>query len=214
MSRISLTCRLGLLALCMTPSALSAQSFEGVITMKANDGAGKTMLRTLRAKGAQWRMDTNIGGAAGGDASIISDGKGRIAMVNHKSRIYMYPPALQDIGGDDIPDPGAVATGRKDQVAGLSCEYYRSTKSEEKDSQWCITTALGFLGRGRVEGAAKSAAARKSFPNGFFILKKVDGHGRVAMEVIKIERKSLPDADFAPPPGYKEMRMPAMPVRQ
>ena len=85
---------------------------------------------------------------------------------------------------------------------------------------------LGFRGRGEV-GAQKSPPERPhwgraggpwgfadrvegddQFGDGFLVLKVLDSKGATSTEVIKVDRRPLSDALFAPPPGYTETKLP------
>jgi hypothetical protein len=191
----------------LMPVAVLAQSFEGEITLRYP--AEKNSQITVQTKGGKVRMNVSMGEQSG---VMINDGAGSVITLMPTRKIYVRPPVLQGVT-DTLSGWSFTATGRHDTVLGYACEYY-TVKSEDlptlNGDQWCVTSALGFLGVGPAQGVSASVL-RKTFPKGFFALKSVNAKGVVNAEVIKIERKSLDDALFAPPADYTEMKMPAMP---
>jgi Domain of unknown function (DUF4412) len=213
--RPSLSLRRTLLPMLLVaaPAALPAQSFEGVITANTSTGnrSGKPTPVVIQVKGTSWRMDTDMGGGPG---SVIADGQGNVTMVSHARKSWTRPPMMQMKQGADLGDYSFSATGKKDKVLDYECEYYRVKNASEPkdDKQWCITSALGYVGYTPLRQLSNSNALKKTFPKGFFLLKGTDDKGAVFYEVTKVEKKSLDDALFAPPADYKEMQMPGMPA--
>ena len=115
-------------------------------------------------------------------------------------------------------------TGKTETVAGVPCEVYRGEyvdeDGEKSDGEACMATGVGFaldaltfnnpmVQRGGV-GYDRMQQFRELMAGNKGILKaksSKDGKVKTDMEAVKIERKSLGDDVFAPPPGYKEIRM-------
>ncbi|HKT58480.1 MAG TPA: DUF4412 domain-containing protein [Gemmatimonadales bacterium] len=115
-------------------------------------------------------------------------------------------------------------TGKTMTVAGVPCEIYRGQYVDEEggknEGEACVATGVGFaldaltfnnpmIQRGNAAydrmqqfrelvGANKGILTAKSYK---------DGKLQTDMQAVKIDRKSLGDDEFAPPPGYKEIRM-------
>jgi hypothetical protein len=127
-----------------------------------------------------------------------------------------------------------VATGQKETIAGHECEHY-VYKTDDSEVDVCAAKGMGWylgsgagggmgamggmMGRGR--GNERSSAVpglsnaqldkwREMYADGFFPLKveSKSPNGGMTMIVTSIERKSLPESLFAPPPDYTEMKMP------
>ena len=141
----------------------------------------------------------------------------------------MMGPMMEKMKEKQTPNTAAgklafAKTGKTEVVAGVPCEIYRGEYVEEdgeKDQgEACVATGVGFAldaltfnnpmvqrggaGYDRVQQFRELAAGNKG------ILKAKsfkDGKPKTDMEAIKIERKSLGDDVFAPPAGYKEIRM-------
>lgn len=187
------------------PAGAAAQgTFEGVITAVAiTEGERDEMV--LRVKGTQWRLEMEIDGDRG---VMIRDRNGRTMSLIEESRQFHLFPVPE---GEDEPVQ-YTATGRKETVAGHPCEYYRirDPNGLMDGDQACITNALGFVG---FTGAAPLSPAderaiRSQFASGFFILKLLDSRGGTISTFTNVERTSVSDTMFAPPPGYTELRMP------
>jgi hypothetical protein len=127
-----------------------------------------------------------------------------------------------------------VATGQKETIAGHECEHY-VFKTDDSEVDVCAAKGMGWylgsgagggmgamggmMGRGRgnerssgVPGLSNAQLGkwREMYADGFFPLKveSKSPSGGMTMIVTSIERKSLPDSLFAPPPDYTEMKMP------
>jgi hypothetical protein len=107
-----------------------------------------------------------------------------------------------------------------DTVAGYTCEYYAVGQAQE--GEICAAKGLGMFGMGQspMGGGASGALAALAnpeyatfFKDGFFPLKFVKlekGQRQTMLEATQIEKKALEASLFAPPPDYKEMKMPAL----
>ena len=193
----------------LAPAVARAQSFEGVITAKA--GANGAM-QTLQAKGNRWRVDLQFGGGPGGAGAMIADAQGSVIMLVPARKMYTRPPNMQGKPGD-MSDLSFMPTGKKETVAGYECEWVtvKDASAPRDVLQWCVTSALGYIGFTPGQKASNAAALRKQFPKGALVLKSLDGKGAVRYEVVKIEKKSLDASLFTPPSDYKEMKIPGAP---
>ena len=117
--------------------------------------------------------------------------------------------------------PAIKDTGKADTVAGYTCEYYVVGQAQE--AEICAAKGLGMFGMGQSPmgggGASGALAALANpeyatfFKDGFFPLKLVKlekGQRQTVLEATQIEKKALEASLFAPPPDYKEMKMPAL----
>jgi hypothetical protein len=211
--RLSLSGTLLPVLLAAAPAALAAQTFEGVISANTATGnkGGKPTPVVIRVKGTRWRMDTDMGGGPG---SVINDGQGNVTMVSHTQKSWTRPPMMQMKQGADLGDFSFSATGKKEKVLDYECEYFqvKNASDPKEDRQWCITSALGYVGYTPLRQLSNGNSVKKTFPKGFFLLKGTDSKGTVFYEVTKVEKKPLDDALFEPPAGYKELQRPGMPA--
>ncbi|HWP46070.1 MAG TPA: DUF4412 domain-containing protein [Candidatus Limnocylindrales bacterium] len=127
---------------------------------------------------------------------------------------------------EPIKFPKLTPTGKQETIAGYPCEHWLMGDQQEIDI--CVAKGLGYFGMGNPMGRGgnllknlifdpkllTAAAAHpewvKFLQGGAFPLKltkQEDGKTRMTLEVTKIERKSLSDALFTVPPGYKEFNM-------
>jgi hypothetical protein len=124
-------------------------------------------------------------------------------------------------------DPGKFSftkTGTTETVAGVPCEDYKGeyvdADGEKSDGEACVAVGVGFAldaltfnnpmiqqggaGYDRMQQFRALVAGNKG------ILKAKsykDGKLKTDMEAVKIDKTSPADAVFAPPAGYKEIRM-------
>jgi len=200
------------MALLFVPVIAHAQSkFEGSITMALTAPQGTTEV-TYLIRGDQLRFDMPGGGGRAG--YVIRDaGKNATMMVLPSQRMYMDFGALQAMipGGatQAVKTPDIKATGKKETIAGAECEHVILTAS---DGQYDVCGAKGF---GSFATMSSPMSRGNSGPPGldrlgkdFFPLKVQKVGGDVAMQVTKIEKKSLDASMFAVPEGYQKMEMP------
>lgn len=200
-----------LLATLVSPAAAQSQ-FEGVIQMTLTSG-DKPMPATVYVKGGRARYDMGADADLGG---MIMDGQGKTTMLMPKQKSYyvadlghMLAAAREKMGPTTY-----VRTGKSETIAGMSCDYYRTTRDKDVLGDSCMTTALGFVGvdlsgKQGLMSDEELAEMRKQFPKGAFPLKVLAAEtGKPMFVVTKVERKAVPDDAFRPPAGWTEMTMP------
>ncbi len=115
------------------------------------------------------------------------------------------------------PEPRITRTGKMETIAGYQCEHVL-VESPQQNADVCMArglgpfmnavSAMGSMGRG---GSALPAWQRSLAADGAFPLKVTSTNGTVMLEVTKIEKKRLADAQFAVPAEYTKMDMPRRP---
>lgn len=212
-----ITCGTGVLALALVhvaPLAAQGKTFEGTVTFQTTD-EGEVGNFTYSMKGSRARFEPQ-------DLSmpmymLLDMEKEVMHMVVPSEKMYMEMPideeSLQD---DDAKVPEPVNTGRKDVVAGKSCEIWTMDDPEERATyEMCLARDMGMfmqgknpMGGGRGGSAAWQAELRKG---GLFPLRVVEmsgGESKPILVATKIEAKKLGDSLFTLPPGMKKMSMP------
>lgn len=123
--------------------------------------------------------------------------------------------------------PAMSKTGKKETIAGHTCEHWRI--GDDKPADVCLAQGLGFLG---MTGQAGMGGLGAAFPavdraqlkahvaahpelkslaeGGAFPLRVAMEDGKLTMVVTRVEQASLGDDLFRPPPGYKEVNVGAM----
>lgn len=217
----------------------SAQTgFEGVTTfvMHRDDGAADTSVQT--SKGNKIRFE-GVGGRGSSYAMIFNgDDHSRTMMMGEK-KMYMHTTQEEEeaqmarfkssMPKADSAVPASfkiTATGRTETVAGVSCQVYHGSgevngKPQEVDV--CVASGVGFaifammgqsMARSQNPRMVQTYQAMKEMLAGNRGIVKVteikDGKPVVSLEMVKVERKPIPDAAFAPPPDYTEFKMPQM----
>jgi hypothetical protein len=220
-------------------TSLAAQTgFNGVITFRQErDGKPTTFVQTT--KGRKVRLD----GFGSDSGSMIVDGDAKvIMMVQPKEKKYlvmteedakqmaamMGPMAERMKAKHPESGPGKVSftkTGRRETVAGVSCEVWHGTYSggeqaEKKEGDACLARGVGFalaeiidavpmMQRGKP-GWGQMEQYRELTAGGKGILKAStteDGKATTELEATKIEPKVVSEDAFKPPAGFQEIRM-------
>jgi hypothetical protein len=205
---------LGALLLPAASATLSAQDFEGTFTAKVK-GIGDA---TAYAKGNKARMEMTMAGI--GAVVLIHDlAAGQTLMLMPATSMYMEMKTSdveKMMGAQPGTDGSLTATGRKEQIAGHSCEVYRF-KDSKNAMDVCLTSELGafkagaaLFGGGPRPGRPSEtpAWAREMARKGMLPLKVADTTGVPTFEVVTIEKRSVDDALFAPPANYTKMSSP------
>jgi hypothetical protein len=218
------TCRLlrvlpSALVLCTVgPVTLAAQAFEGSVTMRVNlgarasaqTGAAATQQLEYQVRGGKVRV--NMGGPMGGMAMLAVPQERKLYMLMAAQQAYMEMPlaeAASAASSAPEPDVKVTRTGKKETVAGLSCEHVLVAQGKATPTDICITTELGrYVDPGQVMRAGAVPAWQKQIGDGF-PLKVTLPDGTVMMEAISVETKRLSNDLFSVPSNYNKMAVPA-----
>jgi hypothetical protein len=214
--------KLCLAAACLLATAssrLSAQGFNGVMQfVMYEDHPDHPDTMTQITKGSKIRFE----GMGKGGGAMIMDGTNRIVVLPEQKQYMELPSNLgsKQAATESAKHHGVAAkTGKKETVAGITCEdwHYTGTdndgKAEEGDA--CVAQGAGLM-ISRFAGGmsthvfdAGGQAFNDAINKGGGIL-KVTGNGKVLFVAVRAQATSVPDAMFAPPAGYTKMDMSQM----
>lgn len=228
-------------SVCAT-GALAQGTFEGMVSYKMTMQDGKTAIMRYYQLGSRIRQEYD---AQGQSAASITDGttgdqitiipqQKKYMVINLKQAAGVLAPMAQALGGGqrherDFSKLKVTATGRRETIAGISCEHYlfENTERQQREGQMdiCGATGMGFVGSPYQTGSVMPSTAAMLKANnpelarllrqGFFPLKMTmtDEGKQAVIEVTQVDRHR-PDASlFAPPPGYTKIEIPGMPHR-
>jgi hypothetical protein len=230
----SSTCLLIPAVLALGAGGLAAQrSFEGVVQYRMTGQGGQPMEPVYYVKGGKTRLEMNTRGQMGVMLIDLESGAMTALMPAQKMYLTMNVGAMaQGLSAEHPHDEANVKiepTGQKETIAGIACEHYRITGSEdEAQADVCLAKGMGTFmgvsapaaggpmsGMGRMPGMGAmppgAAELAKQFKDGAFLLKmdlKKSGKTEMSMVATRVERKSLDASLFAPPSDYREMKMP------
>lgn len=228
-----------MLILLLAPIAARAQgTFEGRVVGTMTTPEGKAVTFRYYQLGSRTRQEWEMGPDA--TMTMITDATTGDALTlipqQHKYMVWNLR-AMGDAartmargmnGGRSAPDFSKMKvtpTGRRETIAGVSCEHYLFQNTESGDHppiDICGAAGLGFMGMdgGQAGSMMPSAAALVRAQNpelarlartGFFPLSMTfaeRGKKPVVWTVTQIVRQRPEVALFAPPPGYTKMEMP------
>jgi hypothetical protein len=136
-------------------------------------------------------------------------------------------------GGREVPDLPRVSLtrlGGKEHIAGYDCEHFRVEIEEVMSADICAATGLGIYDGGKDmpwltadvatlrRRAASSPEFERIMKEGFVPLKATitptATHRVTVMLATSVELKTLDDALFVVPPGYKRLEIPGMGLRR
>jgi hypothetical protein len=203
-------------------SNLQAQDFEGIVTAKARAMPSGDMKSFV--KGGKLRIEV-VRPGQGEVALIVDPAAGETYMVMPAQSMYMVikmsdaERMADSLLRRNLPDSSATltASGRKDQIAGHECEYYRFQDARSA-TDICVAMGIGVIrGAAAMFGGMPRPGRPAETPpwiralirKGAFPLKVADTTGAMIWEVTALEAKQL-DADlFVPPAGFRRMDMPS-----
>jgi Domain of unknown function (DUF4412) len=200
------------------PPALSAQGFEGAITMRlATGNRGSSAPETLEFLSRAGNVRVSMNSPAGSVAILGLSAEKKTYLVIDAQRTYMDVSSGDGMSSAASAGPIKVTrSGRKETIAGYECEHVLVESSAGGNSQKtdvCMTSALGpyvnpmaSFGGGRLAPWQSELAKDGGFP-----LKVTMADGTVAVEVTKIEKRRVSDAQFRIPAEYTKMDMPRRP---
>jgi len=206
------------------PWALSAETFEGKVSMSMTSGA-KDATQTMDFSIKEGYMRIDMTTPKGPPTAVIMDSKNQqmlILMV--QQRMYMVQPIPQP-GAAQSPAPSANAahtslqeTGVKETILGYECTKYVVARAEGTAEIW-VTDQLGsFMGLYHGGGPGhrpQEAQAWEGALKGknFFPMRVVtttNGKGTFRLQVTSVEKTSLPDSLFAAPDGWRKLDLGAL----
>jgi hypothetical protein len=202
--------------------ALSAETFEGKVSMKITS-ASKEGSQTLDMSMKEGFMRTDMSSQRGMAAAIIDYKNQQMIILMGQQKMYMVRP---------LPTPGTAPrpqapqpavsdvtdTGVKETILGYTCTKWVHTSAQGTSEIW-VTDQLGTFGglpHGGGPGSSQQTpqaweAALKG--KNFFPLRVVTSNGgkeKFRLEVTSVEKTSLPDSLFAPPDGWRKFDLGAM----
>lgn len=127
----------------------------------------------------------------------------------------MGGPHGKPSGAPAEPPPKVTKTGKKDKVAGYSCEEWEIAKQDGTKGDVCVAQEgaswfhLPVTGIPTEHAWAAELMDGKHFPLRFVGLEK-DGSESARVEVTKIDKRAMNAADFEVPAGYKVMDLAQM----
>jgi len=231
------------LAATFAAAAVAQGTFEGLVVGAMTTPEGKSMPFRYYQLGSRIRNEYGIEGhtmasiydGTTGDMIMIMPQQKKYTVMNMRSASGTARQLAQGMSGqrggaDGAPDFSKMkvtATGRRETIAGISCEHYlfqNTEKPEAKPMDVCGATGMGFMGMAGEAGSSMMpstiALLRSQNPElariarqGFFPLKMTFSgeHGDAVWTATSIDRRRPDAALFQPPAGYSEMVIPRMP---
>ncbi|MBX3234290.1 MAG: DUF4412 domain-containing protein [Labilithrix sp.] len=210
---------------------LFAPDFQGEVTMKMTSatkpGAGPSNM-VVGIKKPKYRIDMTTPQSASAGSLILDlpTKKGWVLMHQPKMAMELdldkaksmkgLPGMPKTVSPAPSSPPKVEKTGRKETIAGYSCEVWNVT-SDGKRSELCMAEGLSWIDMSDVGMAGPEVAftAVASEANRFplrVIAFDAKGAEEMRMEAQKIEKKPLPDTSFVPPADYTRVAMGGLPA--
>jgi hypothetical protein len=222
--------------------------FEGEITVSATGKASLSRpsepasVLTLLVKNKKFRADipgSTAGGHMQGYGVLNLEKQKALAVLDSQKQVIeidlntlgekmkaMAPPSLPRPNGakESEPAPQITKTGKTDKVAGYTCENWDITSPSGEKGSVCVAEEGNSWFHVPLTGAPAKFAAIAEIMDGKHVPLRFIGYDKSGaeegrIEIAKIEKKPLTDAQFEPPAGYavtnleelmKGMMMPGM----
>ena len=220
--------KLSVVAAIVTAMPAAAQSsFEGVIVFTATSAgrpATDTMIQTT--KGSMLRFETVLKPGQKEQGAMIYDFKAHTmtVLMMHEKKYMIMPIKQTETMTKAIGDVKLTKTGRTATVAGVSCQIYHASRTNErgtKEGEACFAKGVGlammdiFAGMGGRGGGNSAVEAFHDLAKEDLHMLKAwelkDGSEQGTLEAVKIDRKSVDASLFAIPAGFTKVEMPSMP---
>ncbi len=201
------------MAMAVGASSLSAQTFEGVVTVRLSSRGGAPQEAEYITRNGNVRI--NLATPAGPAVMIGLAAEQKLYMLLESQRMYMELPTGDLAATAKAADPKLTRTGKKETIAGYECEHLlieTTSASGVQKTDACVTSALGrFLSPAGGMGGAAPAWQRMLSSEAAFPLKVTMPDGSTALEVTKVEKKRVTDTQFRIPSEFTKMDMPRRP---
>jgi len=205
-------------SLAIASSAFAVEMFEGRVKMRFTSD-GKSNDIGYATKGAKIRMEMDTKKGAG--ASIMDFKANEMIVLMPEQKTYMAMSTKDSGVSEKIAEASSETTMEKTAetvtILGYKATKYLAKNKDQKEpiEIWATEGLGSFIAPGDAgPGAGKRTSApweREMREKGFFPLKTImkDKRGRVStMEVVSLEKVSLPDSLFVPPADYQKFTMP------
>jgi hypothetical protein len=177
--------------------------FEGEITMHMARAGAPEEDMVVKAKGDKMRIDT-------GNAYLLYDpATNKITMVSTAQKSYMdldfsKPGAPQANTSSDTATIDK--SGKHETIAGVDCESWTAHDPGGKRSEVCIAQGIAYFDMGGSMKGGGGSLGKELREKKLFPLRSVEydaaGKEISRMQVTKVEKKSIDDADFAVPKDF------------
>ena len=189
--------------------ALTAQDFEGVITIRSavrsRDGSPAPDVEYMTRAG---KLRINVRSPMGTMGVIALPAEKKMFVLMDAQSAYMEQPLSFSGRESTMPAPSIMRTGKKEMIAGHECEHVLVVGKPDT-TDVCVARGLGPYIAPSL-GAQMPAWQRALTADGAFPLRVAKTDGTVQMEVTKIEKRKLSPAMFDVPDSYTKMVMPAV----
>ena len=197
----------------VVPSELSAQPFEGAVTMRMSPkGANGAPVQELEYLVRNGKVRVSMGGPAGAMALLSVPQEQKVYVLMAAQNAYMEMPvadASSRVAPKAPADAKITRTGRMETVAGYACEHV-TVASAAQTVDICMAKGLGGYVNplAAMQRSSEPAWQRALTADGGFPLKVTMPDGSIPIEVVKIEKKRLANDLFSVPLSYTKMEMP------
>ncbi len=220
-----------LLPICalLLPCALTAETFEGKVSMTMSSPSSKDGSQTLNMSIKEGFMRMDMTASKGAGAMIMDFKNQQMIVLMPAQRMYMVQPIPQpgaspQAAGRPLPaaapagpQPTLVDTGEKETILGYVCTKYTATGAQGSAQLW-LTDQLGaFNGLFHGGGPGQRPQAPQAWESalkgkGFFPMRVIsNSNGKeFRLEVTSVEKTSLPDSLFTPPSDWRKFDLGSM----
>jgi Domain of unknown function (DUF4412) len=209
-----------LCALIVLPCALKADTFEGKVSMKITSASTKGNGQVINYSLKDGKMRVDIDAAKGFGAVVIDMKNRQMIILMAQQKMYM----VRDMPENPTPNPSAPAnggvkslvdTGEKETILGYTCTKYVVTTSKGTTDLWMTDQLGSFFGLYQGGGPGSRQQVPQEWEamvkgHNTFPLRVVGlegGKEKYRLEVISVDKGSLPDSLFTPPDGWRKLDM-------
>jgi hypothetical protein len=192
-----------------------------VVIEQETKGPNQSELTKMKIKGDRARIDTQ---KATGNVTVLIDQTGKMVTYVHQSKMALITTMtdaaktaktlVKKTGTDTAkPDP-LTKTGESEKVGAWNCEVWVHHTPSVTHKEW-RTRDVPNLKRIQeqltVLASAPGMAQDQALQSDTYTVKteRSDAKGATTMIVRKITEETVPDTDFTPPQGYREIPVPA-----
>ena len=212
--------------MCLLPvvaaAPVTAQAFEGTVTMDLPSMSNTAGGMTYQIKGDKMAMSMTMGQNAGPMAGkemrmIVDQGTGKMTMLipmemggSKGMKMVVDMKSAANDHQADIVNTEIKPLGTSETIAGYKCDDYEIRDKGKVTGRMCATHDLGTFAypSGSPMGGRSSTPAWArvlSEKGGFFPLKYADENGKTVIVVTSVKRGNVPADAFAIPEGYNDM---------
>jgi hypothetical protein len=196
-----------------------AHADADVIIERKSESPKESGVSRVKIKGNRARIDIQ---GTDGDATIFLDAPAKTVTYMHQSKLALTTTLtdaqlaakalIKNAGVGPGNQDSLKPTGQTEKVGDWNCEIWARHTPSLSHREWRTKDVPArVMEQMKILPAAEELGVHQTTAAGVFTVKteRSDAKGTSSVTITKISEEAVPEADFTPPQGYREVAAPA-----